>query len=197
MFLQARWPVFLEPPENYVRGIALPKLPSNFDQMEPEEKEVAMQTRKQASRAKAYEISTGRYSSDLYDALHVPPILKELFARGRDTSSDGIVPLRSCLIRLFQEWDEVGLPGACPVHFTEQQIAQHYKERIEYDDWHTLQETAKSALDTDAEGWISPEIDWGEKQRQNKQLQELFIEKMATEKTAAEAKQVWPFPANL
>lgn len=196
MFLQSRWPVFLEPPENYVRGVTLPKLPSNFDEMDSEDKEIAIQTRKQASRAKAYEISTGRYSSGLYDALHVPPILKDVFVRCENTSSDGIVPLRSSLVRLFREWDDIGLPGTCPLQFTEQEIAQHDKERIEYDDWYTLQETVKSALETDVEGWISPEVDWDEKQRQNKQLLELFIKRMAAERTPAEAKHMWPFPVD-
>lgn len=54
-----------------------------------------------------------------------------------------------------------------------------------------------TCLHTDAEGWISPELDFEEKQRQNKELLGLLIERMAEEKTANEVTKMWPFSNGL
>jgi hypothetical protein len=40
-FVQVRWPIFLEPPDNYIPGFVAPKLPDNFDDMDPTEKSIA------------------------------------------------------------------------------------------------------------------------------------------------------------
>jgi aminoglycoside phosphotransferase (APT) family kinase protein len=41
LFLQARWPVFLEPPDDYVKGFVHSQLPSNFESMDEGDKELA------------------------------------------------------------------------------------------------------------------------------------------------------------
>lgn len=52
---------------------------------------------------------------------------------------------------------------------------------------------AEECLDTDAEGWIAPQMDIHEKRRQNEELMALYIEKVARERSAKEAKAMWPF----
>jgi len=42
LFLQTRWSVFLRPPAGYHKGTELPKLPDNFEELDSDEKEVAM-----------------------------------------------------------------------------------------------------------------------------------------------------------
>ena len=51
----------------------------------------------------------------------------------------------------------------------------------------------EECLDTDAEGWIAPQLDIDEKRRQNKELMALYIERVAGERSAKEAKAMWPF----
>ncbi|PIG79138.1 hypothetical protein AARAC_007728 [Aspergillus arachidicola] len=41
-FMQVQWPRFLSPPENYKTGLIKPELPSNFDEMDPDEKAFAV-----------------------------------------------------------------------------------------------------------------------------------------------------------
>ncbi|EZF78988.1 hypothetical protein H105_00053, partial [Trichophyton soudanense CBS 452.61] len=41
LFLQARWPIFLELPENFVRGFQAPKLPDNLKEMDEEDQQLA------------------------------------------------------------------------------------------------------------------------------------------------------------
>lgn len=51
-----------------------------------------------------------------------------------------------------------------------------------------MQELAQKCLDTDAEGWISPELDFEEKRAQNRGLFAMYIEQVADD-----AKKVWSF----
>ncbi|KAJ5144447.1 hypothetical protein N7476_004960 [Penicillium atrosanguineum] len=50
-----------------------------------------------------------------------------------------------------------------------------------------------SSLITRLEGWIAPQLDINEKRRQNKELMALYIDKVAGERSAKEAKAMWPF----
>jgi hypothetical protein len=186
MFLQARWPVFLGPPKNYLRGLNLPKLPENFESLDSEDKEIAIREKEQASRAKAYEVSTFRQNKIVYDTLRVPQRIRELFLRCRDTKDDGIIPLRECLISISREWSELGFSGTCSFAFTNDELKKHKSEWKEYCRWREVQELAREALDTDANGWISPEIDWTAKKAQNKALYAAVVEKMALEELNAD-----------
>jgi len=65
---------------------------------------------------------------------------------------------------------------------------------LEYSQWHEVQNFAKKYLSTDAEGWVPPEADWDKEQLQNKTLLDLMVERLETQKTAEEVRQMWPFP---
>jgi hypothetical protein len=192
-FLQARWPVFLTPPNNYTKGLVKPKLPENFDQMDADDKELAKYEMKQATLAKAYEVSTYLENRQAHKAMNIPRVFQELFTRCGETSEVGVIPLRACLIEIFQSWSQLGFTGECPYLFTPAEIQEHDSQFSEYEDWHTVQKLASDCLDTDAEGWISPEMDISEKRRQNEELRNMFIERMAEEKSAEEARKMWPF----
>lgn len=151
LFLQAHWPVFLNPPKNYTTGLVHPKLPDNFDQLESVDKELAKYEWKQATRTKAYEVSNYLNDKDAHHAMNVPRVFRELFVRCGDTWEEGCVPLRACLIEIFQTWQALRLSGDCPFTFTEDVIQAHELEFEKYQDWHSVQEFAKEYLDTDLE----------------------------------------------
>ena len=48
-FLQARWPAFLNPPQDYQEGQVMPSLPKGFEQMDDEEKEIALYNKAKAT----------------------------------------------------------------------------------------------------------------------------------------------------
>ncbi|PGH27294.1 hypothetical protein AJ80_01004 [Polytolypa hystricis UAMH7299] len=64
----------------------------------------------------------------------------------------------------------------------------------EYQAWNEVQQLAQECLDTDAEGWVAPQLDIAENRRLNKELLSMYIERMAEEKSPDEARAVWPFP---
>ncbi len=55
LFLQARWPVFLSPREAYCENPEHPKLPENFDDLDADDKSIALADKDRATFAKAYE----------------------------------------------------------------------------------------------------------------------------------------------
>lgn len=193
MFLQARWPTFLRPPKNYPAGLVKPKLPDNYEDLDREEKELAEYELKQVMAAKAYELRCFLDNQDAYNAMNIPRVYRELFIRCGETWEEGPVPLRACLIEIFNSWQDLGLPGECPYTFDEEDIQKHEKQFEEYEEWHHAREFAKEYLNTDADGWISPEMDFAKKQEQNRALFNLFTERMAGQKSLGDIRRIWPF----
>ncbi|BCS09290.1 phosphotransferase enzyme family protein [Aspergillus luchuensis IFO 4308] len=194
LFLQSRWPEFLKPPDNYTQGFTSPELPDGYDNMDDESKLLARREWSQAKLAKAYEVSTYLEDRPAHTARNVPRVFRELFTRCGEVSEVGVIPLRARLIEIFQNWSSLGFIGSCPYSFSEEDIQTHEQQFADYQAWHEVQHLAQECLDTDAEGWISPELDIEEKRRQNRELLAMFIERMAGEKSPEEARQMWPFP---
>ncbi|KAJ5827550.1 hypothetical protein N7447_004313 [Penicillium robsamsonii] len=126
-FLQARWPVFLKPPQNYdyKKGIFEVKLRDDFDTLDEDNKIHAMREWSQAKLAKADEIPTLLEDKPAHRAMNVPRVFRELFLRCGEVSEIGVLPLRACLIELFQNWSDLGFSGECPLSFTQEQVDTH------------------------------------------------------------------------
>ncbi|GKZ32603.1 hypothetical protein AbraIFM66950_002121 [Aspergillus brasiliensis] len=193
-FLQSRWPEFLKPPGTYTQGFVQPVLPDGYDNMDDEIKLLARREWLQAKLAKAYEVSTYLENRPAHLARNVPRVFHELFNCCGEVSEVGVIPLRACLIEIFQNWSDLGFTETCPFSFTEEDIQTYERQFAEYQTWHDVQRLAQECLDTDAEGWMSPELDIEEKRRQNRELLAIFIERMAGEKSPEEARKMWPFP---
>ncbi|KFZ14671.1 hypothetical protein V502_05960 [Pseudogymnoascus sp. VKM F-4520 (FW-2644)] len=181
------------PPSNYAEGYVLPKLPDDFENLDSDDKALAMLEWNQTRVAQAYELANFEENRPAYDAMNIPRVFKEFFIRCGEVSEYGAIPLRTCLIEIFQSWVSLGFTGSCPYSFSDAGIQENELRFQDYHAWHAVQGLAKTCLDTDADGWISPELDFEEKQRQNKELLGLFIERMEGEKTADEATNMWPF----
>jgi hypothetical protein len=194
-FLQAQWPIFLRPPQNcdYVKGIFQPKLPDDFDRLDEESKTIALREWSQVKLAKAYEVSTYLEDRAAHDAMDLPRVFRELFIRCGEVSEVGIVPLRACLIEISQNWSSLGFSGECPYSFTKEEVDAHERQLAEYLAWHEVQALVEECLDTDAEGWISPQLDISVKKRQNEELMSMYIKKVAGKKSANEVRAMWPF----
>ncbi|KAF3484010.1 uncharacterized protein GIQ15_03334 [Arthroderma uncinatum] len=192
-FLQARWPIFLEPPQNFVRGLQKPKLPDNFNELDAEDQQLARYEQQQAVAAKAYEVSNYLENRAAHNAMNLPRVFRELFKRCGETSEVGVLPLRACMIEIFQSWSGLGFAGECPYSFSKEEIVEHDIQFEDYEDWHKAHEIARKCLDTDEDGWISPEMDIVKKRRQNQELLDMFIEQMASEKSLEESRRMWPF----
>ncbi|RAH76985.1 hypothetical protein BO86DRAFT_404132 [Aspergillus japonicus CBS 114.51] len=194
LFLQARWPIFLKPPINYRKGLIDPKLPDGFTDLDEESQAVALQEFEQAKLAKAYEVANFLDDRVAYDAMmNVPRIFRELFVRCGEVSEVGIVPLRECLIEIWRNWSALGFQGNCPYSFSDEEVRRHERQFAEYQGWNEVRQLALECLDTDADGWIAPQLDVAEKRRQNRELLAMWIERAAGERSSEEARAMWPF----
>ncbi|KAI9685112.1 MAG: hypothetical protein M1820_010834 [Bogoriella megaspora] len=197
LFLQARWPRFLSPPKNYPVGVVRPKLPENYEDLNKYEKELAEHEFKQATAAKAYELRCGLDNKGAYWAMEIPIVYRELFNCCANTREEGPVPLRSCLIEIHNSWQDLGLPGSCPYEFREEDIQNNEREFQKYDEWDNVQKFARKYLATDAEGWISPEVDFPRMQEQNRVLFDFFAQETAGQFTREHVLKLWPFAEGL
>lgn len=199
MFLQVRWPVFLEPPDDYATGLDEPKLPADYDTLDPSAQELAMFRWKQANRTKMYEWGCALNNRAVADAMEFPQVFRDLFLRICETYDQGILPLRECLLDIYAEWTDLGFPGTCPLSFTKDEITAHAKAFEEYEAFLYLQQSVRDVLGTDSEGWISPERDFEEVRELNRKFFEAYSSEQAAEKgkTREEVLRIWPFAAAL
>ncbi|KAG2415131.1 hypothetical protein HFD88_006322 [Aspergillus terreus] len=158
LFLQTRWPVFLQPPRDYTRGLVQPVLPDDFDSFDKDDKTTALHDWTQAKLAKAYEVSTFLENRIAHNAMNVPRVFRELFIRTGETSDVGVVPLRECLIEKFKNWSDLGFSGHCPYSFSQEDIRAHEEQFADYQEWNEVRQLAQESLDTDAEGWVAPQL---------------------------------------
>ena len=193
LFMQVRWPTFLAPPEDYPEGQVMPQLPPGYEDMEAEDKEIALYIKQKATWAKAYEVATLLNDKKAWRAMQLPLALKELFRRCGDTWDEGILPLRETLIELFRSQRELGFETDISLHFNDEQIAAHEKEFQAYEEWHEIRSFVKKLLDTDDDGWIPPEYDFTEMKSRNKMLFDYYVSKPDLNKTPDEVRRLWPF----
>ncbi|KAJ5181485.1 hypothetical protein N7449_011632 [Penicillium cf. viridicatum] len=122
--------------------------------------------------------------------MNVPRVFRELFVRCGEISEMGVLPLCECPIEISQSWSNLGFSGKCQSSFTQEEIQIHGRQFAGYEDWHQVQALARECLDTDVDGWISPQLDFENKRNLNKQLQDMYIRQIAGEKTLEEVKAI-------
>ncbi|KAI4281448.1 MAG: hypothetical protein L6R38_003686 [Xanthoria sp. 2 TBL-2021] len=195
LFLQARWPVFLSPPDDYALGPRHPELSSDFENFGSHDKEVALFEKERADASKAYEIATYLNNRDAYVALwKIDQPVREFFKRIGDTWDDGMVPLEMCLLKICETWGQLGFSDPCPLDLSIRDVETFNQRSIKYKQWNGIQDFAKKYLNTDDDGWIAPQMDFNEKGLQNKALLDLLIERAQSEEEARETRRMWPFP---
>ncbi|OJJ48405.1 hypothetical protein ASPZODRAFT_150639 [Penicilliopsis zonata CBS 506.65] len=193
LFIQARFPEFLTPPKGYTFGPDLPALPDGFDDLSPEQKDQAANENELASRSKYYEMSSLAHNYRIYNAMKLDSRLWEPFTYCQLFSQGSLFPLRRCLIRLYQDWSSLGLPGSCPFLISENDLERHDEQKLQYEDRLYLCDLVKSQLFTDDAGWVSNGR-WEATKKANKELYNMYIETMSEELTPQAAAKNWPFP---
>ncbi|GFN14055.1 uncharacterized protein AtWU_03855 [Aspergillus tubingensis] len=192
LIIQARFPEFLRPPKGYRSGTNVPKLPDNFDELGPDEKESAKAEHTLAIQSKYYEISCRAHNKPVFNAIALDQCLWEPFTRCQLPSNGSLVPLRNSLIRIAENWELLGLSGSSPFQFNEEELKRHDEQVQFYEDSLSLWDLIKEQLGTDNSGWIHSE-DWESVNEMNKYLYNMFIDTMSEEISAEEAAKRWPF----
>jgi hypothetical protein len=195
LYLQARFPDFLSVDDDYVLGLTEePKLPQDYQDMNANDKKLAELKFEDTKMSKFYELSTANQHLRAHHAFLMPQFTRELFIRCGEVSEEGAIPLRACLIEFAEAWSDLGFLGKCPFSFSEEDIQKHNQQFQDYRDFHQVQEIARTLLSTDSEGWISPQLDFVERQRMNTELlHEIMRRSNEYNKTAEEIRSIWPF----
>ncbi|KAL9027983.1 MAG: hypothetical protein Q9196_003584 [Gyalolechia fulgens] len=196
LFMQVRWPIFLEPPEGYEVGATrLPKPHPDFEHLDAVDQEINRAETNQAACAKFYELTTCATNFDTYVAKwHLNGSFREFFTRIGDTWDDGIVPLRACLLTITRDWTQLGFPDPCPIQFSTTEIESQEHQSAEYNEFQDVRALAKKCLQTDDEGWIAPQLDIFDRQAANKALLNLAIDRWKVQRSEDEVRSMWPFP---
>ncbi|KAI1928498.1 hypothetical protein LOZ65_001991 [Ophidiomyces ophidiicola] len=198
LFLQVTWPEFLKPTDEYMCGTVRPLLPENFDQLDEAEKELKIATRDNALLTKTYELQSFSFNDSIvYQSLNLPPVFREIFIRCGESALEGTTGLRACLVELSQSWSALGFDDECPISFTENEILEIEQEFEKYQEWHGVQQFAREYLETDCDGWISPEFNFSEFQQRNKSGFEKYINEMSKRMSSHDARRMWPFLENV
>ncbi|GKZ83137.1 hypothetical protein AnigIFM56816_008221 [Aspergillus niger] len=192
LFIQAQFPEFLRPPKDYTPGTEVPALPDNFDELDADEKERAIEAHVAADQSKYYEMSCLAYKTTVYDAIKLDRRLWEPFTCSQPFSNGSIVPLRNALIRISQDWELLELPDSCPFRFNEDDLERHNEQLKLYEDSLYLWDLVKGQIGTDNSGWV-PLEQWESTNKANKYLFDMHIETMSEELPAEEAAKRWPF----
>lgn len=195
LFCQARFPALLEVNlDDYEYGSELPKkanIPENYHELDEDDQNAAKSKAELEILAKVYENFSGY---DMKRALRVPWFFKCLFSRCGNTWEEGAVPLRPCLIRTAQYWEEMGWAGDCPLEFSEDYLEKSKKEVEEYQDYIDTQRGILELMHTTSEGWFPPDADFEAVQKATKELREKFIEYGVKEGVSREEiEAIWPF----
>lgn len=189
-FMQVQWPAFITPPDDYQTGVVKPELPPNFAELDSDEKDFALTERDRALLSKCYEAALVKSHLGSYLALtQTNSAASHLLTACESTYKDGIIPLRDSLMRLSERRAGEGLCSPCSYQFTDDEISKHNLELSQYRGWHELKRCTHELLQTDDDGWVSPQSNFDQVQARHDELFQLYVER--EEVSPEEAKLAW------
>lgn len=195
IFMQVTWPKFLIPPEDYQTGPVQLSLPDNFDDMDQDEKDFVRANFLQALRSKRYEMLLHRHHEHVYTVLtQLDNTIKEIYKRPERTFRDGIIPLREAVLSFSRGWEDMG--GASednPFPVMDDDIKQHERDLARYQNWVQLRQYAEELLQTDNEGWVPPQLDFGTIQKRHDELFQTYMKNEVEAISEEEARGLWFF----
>ncbi len=124
--------------------------------------------------------------------------LLRLFSYCGRSWKDSAAALRSELVDVSQQWNDLGLPGSCPYHPSSEELAEHKKQ---FEDFESLQKLKLTVLklmvdhglNADSDGWVLAK-DWEASRKILKVYYDLYMESAReTDTSESEVKQFWPF----
>lgn len=179
-FTEVRWPLFLT-------------MGGDAEDGQEDAKCEAQRKHEEAMRIKCYEAALVKSHREPYLDLPEHVAVRRLFTLCPITYQDGILPVRDCLVKLFQYWGRLGLFKNCPYHFSATEIAQHEKQWAEYQEWLKLREQTHDMLKSNDGGWIPPGVDFEETKSKHQMLYEHFIRTKMKYMSKEEARKLWFF----
>lgn len=158
-FLQSGFPVFCDHEPGRPQTWDKPKLNDNFNQMSPEDQEIALMQLKHEQANLYYTAATRLKSESHMRALRLPYLeLRQYLIKQAGLPWDGdLVNLRAALIGVYSKWDELVGERACPISFTDKEVQLAMQESREWNEAAEVLATIRDNLGIDREGGTDPE----------------------------------------
>ncbi|KAH7381551.1 kinase-like domain-containing protein [Pyrenochaeta sp. MPI-SDFR-AT-0127] len=106
------------------------KLPENFKELDPQEKDRVREAVRRSILLYIYETSTAKRNPSLYKVMRYPngKTLEQLVEFAHNSWDGDILPFREVLIRIQKDWHLIDETSTCPYHFSSEEIAQHRRD---------------------------------------------------------------------
>ncbi|KAJ5445860.1 hypothetical protein N7491_001942 [Penicillium cf. griseofulvum] len=139
------------------QGSILLQRPDNFDDLDPEQQAELKQNIFKSTLYQLYLLETKERNPLLAKAFHLDHgktrRLSVEFAG--NTWDDDIVSFREALINVERHWQELGIQGECPYHFTQDEIHSHF---VDAEGWNEVQDFLNSIEGlVKRDGWTYPD----------------------------------------
>ncbi|KAJ6121362.1 hypothetical protein N7512_003827 [Penicillium capsulatum] len=159
---QSSWagPLFLQaqpPPLVDYQGSTLLKRPANFDDLDPEQQAEIKRKIFKSTLFQLYLMETEKRNPILTKAFYVDHGKTRRLAieLAGNTWDDDVVPFREALINVEKHWKELGVPGQCPYHFSQDELVRH---SLDAEGWNEVQDFFDSIEDlVKRDGWTHSE----------------------------------------
>ena len=158
-FIQAGVPALCD--ENPVRSqpLGTPKLPDNYDTMNPKEKEEAFIELRHNQANRFYIAATAMKCEVHLRALQTRYLGTRQYLikqAGKPWNGD-LVNLRAALIGIYSKWHDLVGEDPCPISFTAEEIQSAMKESEEWNDAAADLRNIRNYIGIDGQGGIDPE----------------------------------------
>ncbi|OJJ51154.1 hypothetical protein ASPZODRAFT_327067 [Penicilliopsis zonata CBS 506.65] len=159
---QGLWagPLFLQaqpsPLVDY-QGSILLKRPDNFNSLDPAEQSQVKRKIFKSTLFQLYLMESERRNPDLARAFHLDhgKTRRLPIELAGNTWDDDIVSFRAALINVERYWDELGIQGDCPYHFTQKELDSHL---VDAEGWNDVADFFDSIEDlVKRDGWTHPD----------------------------------------
>ncbi|KDQ15000.1 hypothetical protein BOTBODRAFT_625693 [Botryobasidium botryosum FD-172 SS1] len=137
-----------------------PEWPSNFDELDEEEKAEWKEQFFSLARHKLYEISLRTRHQEHRSVLTYPHLktMVLLFHSASRTWTDGLVSLRQALIKVAAHWETIAGPGVhCPLSFGEAELEDHEEIYARLGLYEGRLQTILEAFQISQDGAVEPE----------------------------------------
>ncbi|KAL2872274.1 uncharacterized protein BJX67DRAFT_368997 [Aspergillus lucknowensis] len=136
--------------------------------------------------SKCYEAALAMNHLDSYSTVaDVHPVIPHFLSSTKNTWKHGILALRDSLIRIFKNWHQIRPKELRPYQITKDKLLTHRRELSWHRDRHELKEYTQVLLQTDDDGWISPQFDF------DRVLFQLYLREESEEVPKEEARRLW------
>lgn len=179
--------------------LAKPKLPDDFDQLDPQKQDEAKELLRRQYLHFFYVGKTLKVNEEHYDAMQLDHVFlrQKLFQHAGAPWEGDNVTLKSDLIRATQVWEELvqnedGSVPTCPLSYSKTEIERCSQQASEQETIDENLEWACRRFGISAEGWVPPE-GYDEARRMIQEFKAESLKAAETDLERYEIQNHWPF----